>query len=493
MNRHSIHKKPEHLVWSLLVIAAVLVFLMTTLALSGGVMAAQHSTPSDAGDKGEVDEFAEAFAEEEDASGKGTAGKIEWSGFLEIEQGGHIGPKGALQRQVVLSNRLVRLATNISGERASLSLKLDVLDDSVTGELETSIREGVIKVTPFDWMDLRIGKQVSTWGVGDLLFINDLFPKNWIAIFLGRDSEFWKDTANALRVSTYFGDVTWEVVYHPEFAPDTTPNGCRFSVFDPNAQELSAFPSQCSQGSSSFSSNGTYDEDEVASRLKLQAGSYELALYYYHGFFKSPRGLRWADATGTPTGNTGPVAGAGDVLLAPYHPKLNVVGLSLEGQLGPGIVSFETGRYDSKNDPDGTNPLIENSSLKSFLGYRMDLSANLAGGVQWFRETMRDHDDYLAGRGSGQATEPREKNRDTFTMRITLKFLQETLWINLFHYERPQDRDRFTKVDLRRRLSDSLVLTAGLNFFDGKKGFEDREFGMLRDDDNLFARIRYSF
>lgn len=340
---------------------------------------------------------------------------------------------------------------------------------------------------------MRVGKQVSTWGVGDLLFINDLFPKNWIAIFLGRNPEFWKDTANALRVSTYFGDWIWEVVYHPEFAPDTIPNGCRFSVFEPNSQQLAAFPSQCDQRSSAFSSDGTYDEGEVASRLKLQAGSYELALYFYDGFFKSPRGLQWVDATGTPTGNVTPTPGSADVLLVPFHPRLNVVGLSIEGQLGPGIVSLETERYDSKDDPDGANPFIENSSQKTLLGYRMDLSVNLAGGVQWFRDTMHDHDAYLTGRGSGQAVEPRNENRNTYTLRITLKFLQETLWINLFHYERPQDRDRFTKIDLSRRLSDSLVLTTGLNFFDGEAGYEDREFGMLRNDDNLFARMRFSF
>lgn len=491
MNLHSFQLLSGRPARALLVIVAVLMFLLATLAGPGGAEAAQKSEFSDGGS--EENEFAEAFAEEEDAQGNGLVQGLEWSGFLEVEQGGHLGPDGAQQREVVLSNRLLRLAINISGERAALSLKLDVLDDSVTGQQEASIREGVIKLTPVDWMDMRVGKQVSTWGVGDLLFINDLFPKNWIAIFLGRDPEFWKDTANALRVSTYFGDWTWEVVYHPEFAPDTTPNGCRFSVFDPNSQQLAAFPSQCGQGSTAYSPSGTYEEDEVASRLKLQVSSYELALYLYDGFFKSPRGLQWADATGTPTGNVTSTPGAADVLLVPFHPRLNVVGLSIEGQLGPGIISLETGRYDSKDDPDGTNPFIENSSQKTLLGYRMDLSANLAGGLQWFRETMQDHDAYLTGRGSGQSVEPREENRNTYTLRITLKFLQETLWINLFHYERPQDRDRFSKFDLSRRLSDSLVLTTGLNFFDGEAGYEDREFGMLRNDDNFFARLRFSF
>ncbi len=490
-------QKPARPARAFLVLGAVLTVLAASLAASlaepGGAHAAQQDEPFAAVAGGEENEFAEAFAGEEEGQGEGLAQGLEWTGFLEMEQGGHVGPDGAQQREVVLSNRLLRLATNFSGERAALFLKLDVFEDSVTGLREASIREGAIKLTPVDWMDVRAGKQVSTWGVGDLLFINDLFPKNWIGIFLGRDPEFWKDTANALRLSSYFGSWSWEVVYHPEFAPDTTPDGCRFSVFDPNAGQLAAFPSQCGQDSPASMQSGTYDEGELASRLKLQAGSYELALYLYDGFFKSPRGLRWADAEGTPTGNTTPTPGTAEAILVPFHPRLNVAGLSVEGQLGPGIVSLEAGRYDSKDDPDGANPFIENSSLKTLLGYRMELSANLAGGVQWFRETMLDHDAYLAARGSGQAVKPREENRDTYTLRITLKFFQETLWINLFHYERPQDRDRFTKFDLSRRLSDSLIITTGLNLFDGEAGYEDREFGMLRDDDNFFARLRFSF
>ncbi len=410
-----------------------------------------------------------------------------------MELGGHIGPDGAQRRELVLNDRLLRLQTSLHAERTSLLLKLDVRDDSVTGVREAQIREGVIKLTPVSWLDVRAGQQVTTWGVGDLVFINDLFPKNWVAMFLGRDPEFWKDPAPALRLSAYFGRWTAEVVYHPEFAPDTTPTGCRFSVFDPNSQQLAAFPGTCGTSPAPPGQDGEFDDGEVAGRLKARVGSYELALYAYTGFFKSPRGLQWADAAGTPTGNTGPLPGAGDVLLVAYHPRLNVYGASAEGQLGPGIVSLETGFYDSRDDPDGTNPLVENSLWKYLAGYRLDWSAHLATGVQWYRERMEDHDAYLATRDPQLAVAPREETRDTYTLRVTFKLQQETLWLSLFRYERPQDEDRFSKLDLSKRLNDNLLLAAGVNLFDGEAGFEDREFGMLRNDDNAFTRLRFTF
>lgn len=477
-------------------IARAVPALALALVLSG-LPAAVRAQGAFAGEAGQADaeqEFASAFAEQEQAGEADTFAKgLDWSGFLDVEFGGHIGPDSAQEREIVLNQRLLRLQTSLHAQRTSFLLKLDVVDDSVTGVREAQIREGVIKLTPADWMDLRVGKQVTTWGVGDLVFINDLFPKNWVAMFLGRDPEFWKDPADALRVSVYFGRWTWEVVYHPQFAPDTTPTGCRFSVFDPNTQQAAAYPAQCGATNPSPGQNGEYADGEAATRLKAQAGSYELALYAYTGFFKSPRGLQWADATGTPTGNTGPTPGAEDALLVPYHPRLNVYGLSAEGQLGPGIVSLETGYYESKDDPDGTNSLIENSLWKYLAGYRLDWSAHLGTGVQWYRERMEDHDAYLATRDPAAAVQPRDEARDTYTLRVTVKLMQETLWLSLFHFERPQDKDRLSKLDLSKRLNDNLLVATGVNVFDGEAGYEDREFGMLKNDDNAFARLRFSF
>ena len=123
----------------------------------------------------------------------------------------------------------------------------------------------------------------------------------------------------------------------------------------------------------------------------------------------------------------------------------------------------------------------------------LDWSANLSTGVQRFHESMRSHDAYLANLPPGQATQPGADHRDAYTLRVTLQFQQETLCFNLFYYERPQHKDRFSKLDFNKRLGDNLIFTAGVNVVDGEAGCENRKFGMPRNDDNAFARIRYSF
>ena len=54
--------------------------------------------------------------------------------------------------------------------------------------------------------DVSIGRQVQTWGTGDLLFLNDLFPKDFQSFFSGRDDEYLKAPGNAIRI-THFSPV----------------------------------------------------------------------------------------------------------------------------------------------------------------------------------------------------------------------------------------------------------------------------------------------
>jgi len=434
------------------------------------------------------DENSDAFSDTDEDSAD-EAPSLEWTGFLEIEQGGHIGDKSVVDKKWILSNRRFRLATNPSNDMGSAFIKADFIEDSVTGESKIDLREARVVMTPAEQIDLSIGKQVNTWGVADMLFINDLFPKNWISNFLGRDMESMKDSANSFRMTGYLGEVTMDLVYHPEFAPDTTPTGCRLSVYNPNSQSLIANESSCGDNSNRFNQPDS-DSSETAIRLKVQLGSYEIATYYYDGFFKNPKGLQWADSNGKGTGETD-LATAGYTMLTAYYPRLTVQGASLEGQLGPGIVALETGLYDSEEDKDGDNSLIENSKWKYLMGYRMDLSANLSAGLQWYQEQMLQYDAYEK---SVQYSDYRKKEKhNTYTMRLTIKAQQETLFINLFTYQRPEDKDAFTKIDVSKRLNDNLEVVAGANIFEGQEHYEDREFGMLRDNDNVFVRMKYNF
>ena len=439
-----------------------------------------------------ADDFADAGAEEV-AAPKG----LELTGYLSVERAGRTDKNSDFSGDWLLNQTRIRLQTNQSSDLASFNAKFDFVEDAVSKETRLEVREAKITVTPLEWMDLSLGKQVNTWGVGDMLFINDLFPKNWDAMFLGQDMEFMKNPATSYRMSVYLGAFTWDVVSHPEFAPDTTPNGCTLAVYNPNSlldstqATIAQNTAACGTEAASDVKTGAYGQGELANRVKAQFGGFELALYSYKGFYKNPQGMLLSDGQ-----------------LSPIYPRLEAAGISLEGQLGVGIFSFEAGKYDSLDDPDGNDPLITNGMTKSLIGYRMDISRNFSFGLQAYQEQMVDYDQYELGiKGmyqqmgltEAQAMEQnaykyrKEEVHTTQTLRVTFKAQQETLWINLFGYSRPQDKDSFVKLDLTKRMNDQVKFVVGANLFNGDDNYPDREFGMLKDQDNGFMRLQYNY
>jgi hypothetical protein len=81
-------------------------------------------------------------------------------------------------------------------------------------------------------MDLKIGRQILTWGTGDLLFINDLFPKDWNSFFIGRDEEYLKAPSDGIRVSLYTKLINLDIVYTPRFDADRFIDGRRISYWN---------------------------------------------------------------------------------------------------------------------------------------------------------------------------------------------------------------------------------------------------------------------
>ncbi len=423
-----------------------------------------------------ADDFEDEFASEA-SSGAAARSDFEFYGAIELEQGYQVSDAGALKaakRDIVMANRRFKLKAMKTNDRGGLYAKIDFVRDDVTDYSFVDFRELRLQYKVADWMDLSVGKQVSTWGVGDMLFINDLFPKNWQANFMGRDMEYMKDSSTSVRVTNYFGPVTWDIVYTPKFAPDTVPTGCHLSTYDPNSGAIITMPSSydCNaENTASGRVNNNSEDGEWATQIKTTISGLDFALYGYHGFYKNPRNM-----AGTPGS------------MAAYYPRLNVYGASMEGQIGPGILTWEYGYYDNR-EQDIDNPLIENDMHKYLVGYKIDLTGQLTIGTQVYGEYMTDYDAYKKAYGTKPGI--KKENQLTYTLRVMYKAQQETLFFNLFSYIRPDDKDSFTKLDVTKRLDNNFSVVLGASIFTGKDGYEAREFGSHRNDDLVYVRFKY--
>ncbi len=375
----------------------------------------------------------------------------------------------------------VRLQLGLSGgnERGQLSLVSDFVYDPVldrhgldldTGQGWLDLRELSLLAHPAGAADVKIGRQILTWGTGDLLFINDLFPKDWNAFMIGRDEDYLKAPSDAVKLSLYGRSLNLDLVYMPVFDGDRFIDGARLYYFNPQSGAVVGREQMLEVARR----DAVWRDDEVALRAYRLLGAREIAAYYYRGYWKSPAGFAAAVADGPGRA---------------IFPRLAVYGASLRTPLGGGIAYAEVGLYDSLDDGDGDDGLINNSEWRFLLGYERELAPAFTGALQFYRESMRHYRAYKNSLPGGAAV--RVRDRDVLTLRLTRQLLNQTLTLSLFNFWSPADDDGYLRLRATYQAGDSWRWEIGANLFHGQR--DATFFGQLRDNSNAFAALRFSF
>lgn len=379
------------------------------------------------------------------------------------------------QRHTSLAELRLELEKEVQWGSWNGKLTVDLLYDDIadsqhvdleTGEGWLDAREAWIQRRLGQSIDLKLGRQVLTWGVGDLLFINDLFPKDWKSFLAGRDEQYLKAPSDALRIGFYSDVANVNLVYTPRFDSDRYIDGGGLSYYDPNSGAIVGVhhPVVTDKPKQSF------EDGELALRIYRQVFSFELALYGYHGYWKSPAGFDPVEAKAT-------------------FPPLRIYGASVRGPLGPGIFSGEVGYYDSYRDSDGDNPLINNSEWRALVGYEWEVANETTLGLQYYVEMLQD---YSAYRRSLSPIQPaRDENRQLLTARVTRLAMRQNLTASLFVFYSPSDHDFYWRPKVSYKVTDNWLVEGGMNLFEGRD--MHTFFGQFESNSNLYAAVRCSF
>ncbi len=382
------------------------------------------------------------------------------SGFLEGRLGARLQNDPGYDRTTLAEVRLrTEYARTLGAVRGRVSFDLiagkpdEEPLDLRRGEGWLDLREAWLLARPGGNLDIKAGRMIATWGTGDLLFINDLFPKDWVSFLLGRDEDYLKAPFDGVR-GTYFSD--WsnlDLVLGIPFAPDRFVDGDDLSFSNPG-------------GPPQLENADIPDRPDFYSRLFRTIGSTEVAAYFYDGFWKSPGGF-------SPEGR-------------PIFPRLRVYGASARGPALGGIFSFETGYYDSLEDRKGNNPLLRNSEWRFLLGHDREVLPKLNLGLQFYAEWLQDYDAYR--KTLPPFVDPREEWRQVFTVRITRLLLQDDLILSLFTFYSPSDQDFYLRPVASWKLNDTWRLSGGFNLFGGKS--KSTFFGQFEDNSNAYVALR---
>ena len=411
--------------------------------------------------------FLEAGAVASDENGEGSFWSelpVEMHGFYEM-RGGYRTRKDKYEKDMSIMESRLQLDLYSYLDWGDLRVKGDVFGDLVTEQGHFDLREANIFTRPTDFMDLKLGRQILTWGTGDLVFINDLFPKDWQSFLIGRDTEYLKAPSDAAKVSLFSDLANLDIVYTPRFDPDRFMNGERISYWNQNLMRLAGRDAIVHTNRP----DDWFEDPEVAARLYRNIKNYELALYGYHGYWKSP-------------------AGQDPTMLQAIFPALNVYGASARGAVGKGIGNLEIGYYDSADDRSGKNPLINNSEMRYLVGYTQEIAKDFTLGVQYYIEQMLDFSAYKRSFMAGPA---RDRDRHLTTVRLTKLLMNQNLRCSLFAYYSPTDKDVYMRPNVHYKVSDNLAVEVGSNIFFGD--YPNTFFGQFQNNTNVYAGMRYSF
>lgn len=387
-------------------------------------------------------------------------------GFWDTRFGTRTGEDPAQSKSMTLGETRLQLKTDKAWKKVSFDFTADTLLDAYDEQADFDLRELRLTWTPLDNVDIRIGRQVLTWGTGDMLFINDLFPKDWNSFFIGRDTEYLKAPSDAVRAGWFNDWMNVEVVYTPQFDPDRYITGDRVSYYSP------LYGRTIGRANSLHTDDpdNWFEDDEWALRLSHNIGSTQLAFYGYSGYWKSPGGMRMIPPTG-------------------IFPGLRVYGASVRGSLGKGIANLEIGYYDSFDDRTGSDVFVNNSEFRVLLGYERELAKEFTGAIQYYVEHMMDYGNYE--RTLWFFMPKRDENRHVVTLRLTKLLMNQNLILSLFTYYSPSDNDAYLRPNVSYKINDHWTADLGGNVFLGAE--PTTFFGQFQDNTNVYAGIRYSF
>ncbi|MFQ5650442.1 MAG: hypothetical protein ACE5IY_10920 [bacterium] len=373
-------------------------------------------------------------------------------------------PNGERLPDYLLGDERLQLEFTRFGENARLLGKIDFFYDGIDKRTDFDVREAYVDLT-LGKVDIRAGRQIITWGVGDLVFINDVFPKDWVAFLSGQPLQYLKFGSDALNINFFPAFASLQLIVIPSYQADVLPRGQRLVVFDP-LPEISNRRDVLPQA--------TFENTQIAARLYRYLGNFDASFYFFRGFWGSPPGMIVDQREGS---------------LTFTHPRLNVYGGSVQGALLNGVLSLEAGYYDSRDDSNGTNPGIENSQVRFLAGYQRALGENLTLGFQYYGQRIQDYGSY--DRTLPAAFPQRKELRHTLSLRVTQLMKYQTLRLSFFAFYSPNEQDTYMNPEIRYELGNGLWAAVGGILLAGKK--DHTFFGQFKKNDNVYLVLRYGF
>lgn len=336
----------------------------------------------------------------------------------------------------------------------------------VTNEPEIGIREAFVDIY-FDNADLRIGKQVITWGQAEGAFITDIVsPKDMRSFILADFREIRKGVI-ALKGDYYLGPFTFEGIWLPIFVNSSMPSSDSIWMRPlpiPGLKTVEPDPVEPIFTNSEFFGKIRYFGPSI---------SWELM-----------GGYTWTDEPFI----KGIIIPQNEALLD--YKRFGVAGGSISTVVGNTVLRGEAAAYFNKpftrllGGPPPTVEVKELHQIQTLVG--IDFSfLGIETSTQYLLSYVNNHVDGLIEQGK------KVKEFDhTATFRMQKTFLESRLTVKLFSYVEIEPLNALIRPSLSYSIEDGLLVEGGLELFVGDA---NGTFGVYKDNSMGFLALRWYF
>ncbi|WP_455379346.1 hypothetical protein [Petrachloros mirabilis] len=314
-------------------------------------------------------------------------------------------------------------------------------------------------------VDVRLGKQIITWGRADALNPTDnLTPKDF-TLLSAKDEDERRTGSWATKANYYLGaytlSATWIPIFNPNRIPLTAPPGITITEEKRDT--------------------GDWTDQGFAIKLDHTGGDLDWSVSYYYGRDLNPVGI--------PTSPTSAVL---------IHTRTNVFGFDLARSVGRYGVRAEAA-YTQTQNPDGTNPFIKKPNFYAVEGVDRDLTEDLNVNLQVYqriivnyRDPFAIQDPIIQNAAVLDATFNNQLNRYQWGLagRVKATALNKTLEAQLLGQWNQPRSDFFIRPSLAYAFTDVWKGYIGWDVFNGQ---QHSFFGRLQPATSFFGEVRATF
>lgn len=314
-------------------------------------------------------------------------------------------------------------------------------------------------------MDVRVGKQIMTWGRADFLNPTDNLTPRDFTLLSAKDEEERRTGSVAVKANRYWGTHTLSLIWLPVFNPSTVPFGSTPGIRLTEQKR----------------SNGDWTNQGFAVKWDQTGGDLDWSLSYYSGLDLFP--------IGRPVGPT-----QVDLI----HTRLHVIGADAAWTVGRYGMRVE-GAYVHTQNPSGEDPFLKKPYAYYVAGIDRDLTDDLNVSVQAYQRIVINYRDPFTVQGElarnvavldAVFNQQLDGVQEGLSGRMKATWLNKTFEGELLGVWNANRGDVFVRPSLAYAFTDTWKGFVGYDIFNGRA---HSFFGRLESSTAAFLELRATF